>query len=141
MHITPEKTMIAFEIQDMTCGHCREAITRAVLGVDSAAEVEVDLARRHVQIKSATVGAKRFCDAITDAGHAPTRMTKQDERPASRAGGCSCAGAGASCGMRLGDFLAAPGATPRRPDRQAEIDARPVTGGRCCSAGDAICST
>ncbi len=107
MHITPEKNMIDLEIQDMTCGHCREAISR---------------------------------DAIAAAGYTPTRMTKQDERPASRAGGCSCSGAGASCGMRLGDFLAAPGATPRRPDRQAETDARPVTGGRCCSAGDAICS-
>ena len=42
MHITPEKIMIAFEIQDMTCGHCREAITRAVLGVDSAAVVETE---------------------------------------------------------------------------------------------------
>lgn len=133
--------MIAFEIQDMTCGRCREAITRAVLGVDSAAEVEVDLARRQVQIKSATVGAQRFCDVITDAGYTPMRMTKQDERPASQAGSCSCAGAGASCGMRLGDFIATPGVTPRRPDRQAEIDARTVTSSRCCPAGDAICST
>ena len=133
--------MIAFEIQDMTCGRCREAITRAVLGVDSAAEVEVNLARRQVRIKSAAVVAQRFGDAIAATGYTPTRMTKQDERPASRAGGCSCSGAGASCGMRLADLLAAPGATPRRPDRQAETDARPVTGGRCCPAGDAICST
>jgi len=133
--------MIAFEIQDMTCGHCREAITRAVLGVDSAAEVEVDLARHRVQIKSAAVAAQQLSDAIAAAGYTPTRMTKQDERPASQAGGCSCSGAGASCGMRLGDFVAATGAAPRRPDRQAEADARPVTGSRCCSGGDAICST
>ena len=133
--------MIAFEIQDMTCGHCREAITRAVLDVDSAAEVEVDLAQHRVQIKSAAVGAQRFSDAIAAAGYTPARMTKRDERPASQAGGCSCSGAGASCGIRLSDFIAAPGATPRRPDRQVETDARPVTGGRCCSGSDAICST
>lgn len=129
--------MIAFEIQDMTCGHCREAITRAVLGVDSAAEVEVDLARHRVQIKSAAVAAQQFSDAIAAAGYTPTRMTKQDGRPESQAGGCSCSGAGASCGMRLSDFVA----KPRRPERQAGATARPVTESRCCSGGDAICST
>ena len=130
--------MIAFEIQDMTCGHCREAITRAVLGVDGAAEVEVDLARHRVQIKSAAVAAQQFSDAIAAAGYTPMRMTKQDERAASQAGGCSCSGAGASCGMRLSDFVAALGAAPRRPGRQAETDGQPHTGSRCCSAGDAI---
>jgi len=137
MHITPEKTMIAFEIQDMTCGHCREAVTRAVLGVDRAAEVEVDLARHRVQIRSSVVAARRFGDAIAAVGYTPTSMTKQIDRPAPQAGNCSCSGAGASCGMRLGDLLVAPGATASRRDRQAVVEGRPVTSGRCCSGSDA----
>jgi copper chaperone len=138
MHNIPEKYMIAFEIQDMTCGHCREAIARAVLGVDSAAKVEVDLALRHVHIESAEVGAQSFGDAIAAAGYSPRRMT---ERAAtSRSGGCSCSGAGAVCGMRVSDFTTAADTAPRRSGPQAEPDARPVTGACCCSGSDASCS-
>ena len=37
--------MIAFEVNDMSCAHCVNTITRAVKAADKDAEVNVDLAR------------------------------------------------------------------------------------------------
>ena len=122
--------MIAFEIQDMTCDHCRAAITRAVRGVDSAAAVEVDLAQRVVRIDSADAAAQRFSEAIAAAGYTPTLVTTQRERAAtSRTGGCSCAASGVACGMRLEGLVAGTGA------------ARPRTGSSCGSTGNARCGS
>ena len=42
--------MIAFQVNDMTCGHCVSTITKAVRAVDKGASVEVDLARHRVTI-------------------------------------------------------------------------------------------
>ena len=39
-----EDTMIAYEVNDMTCGHCASTITKAVKAVDRDAKVEVDSA-------------------------------------------------------------------------------------------------
>ncbi len=43
--------MIAFEVNDMTCGHCVRAITEAVHCADNGARVQVDLAAHRVQIE------------------------------------------------------------------------------------------
>ena len=40
--------MIAYEVKDMTCGHCVNAITQALKAVDSTAEVRIDLAQHRV---------------------------------------------------------------------------------------------
>jgi len=42
--------MIAFDVNDMTCGHCAGTITSAVQAADAAARVEIDLGRRQVRI-------------------------------------------------------------------------------------------
>ena len=44
--------MIAFEVNDMTCGRCVSAIAQAVRRVDDAAEVSVDLGTRRVEIRT-----------------------------------------------------------------------------------------
>ncbi len=91
--------MIAFEILDMTCGHCRDAVTRAVLAVDAAATVEVDLPARRVRIDSRAAGPQRFGDAIAAAGYAPRPVAPPlDHGVAPRAGGCNRAAAGLPCG-------------------------------------------
>lgn len=91
--------MIVFEIQDMTCGHCRDAITRAVLAVDAAASIEVDPPGHHVRIESHGVDPRRFVDAITAAGYTPLPIAPAVDRGAPpRASGCCCAAAGSSCG-------------------------------------------
>jgi len=62
--------MIAFEVQDMTCGHCARAITQAVQAVDPGAQVQIDLAAHRVAIESAQAAAA-LGDAIREAGYTP----------------------------------------------------------------------
>lgn len=63
--------MIAFRVDDMTCSHCVETITKAVRNADSAASVRVDLGSHRVEIESAALDAARLRDAIVDAGYTP----------------------------------------------------------------------
>ena len=63
--------MIAFEVQDMTCGHCARAITQAVQAVDPGAQVQIDLAAHRVAIDSAQAAAAALGDAIREAGYTP----------------------------------------------------------------------
>jgi copper chaperone len=63
--------MIAYEVKDMTCGHCVGAITQAVKSVDAAAKVDIDLARHRVEIEPAAADAKTLADAIREAGYTP----------------------------------------------------------------------
>ncbi len=62
--------MIAFEVNDMTCGHCASTITKAVKEVDAAGRCEIDLQTRRVRIQSAHP-AQEFQEAITEAGYTP----------------------------------------------------------------------
>jgi copper chaperone len=63
--------MIAFEVKDMTCGHCVSTVTQAVKRVDSAARVTIDLAGHRVEIEPVVAGADELRDAIADAGYTP----------------------------------------------------------------------
>jgi len=62
--------MIEFQVNDMTCGHCVSAITRAVKEVDAAGKVEVDLGGKRVRIES-DHDASDFAEAIAEAGYTP----------------------------------------------------------------------
>lgn len=44
--------MTTFLIPDMSCGHCKAAIEAAILKLDSAAKVQVDLSNRRAEIAS-----------------------------------------------------------------------------------------
>ena len=63
--------MIAFEVNDMTCGHCVGIITKAVKAVDAGADVHIDLATRRVAIDSTAADATSLRDAIEEAGYTP----------------------------------------------------------------------
>ena len=63
--------MIAFKVDDMTCGHCVRTITQAVQGADAGATVRIDLASHRVEIDSTKVDARQLHDAIADAGFSP----------------------------------------------------------------------
>jgi copper chaperone len=57
-----------FHVPDMSCGHCRTTIEKAVAGADPAARVSFDQAARVVEIDSARdTGAMRA--ALKDAGY------------------------------------------------------------------------
>ncbi|TXI24881.1 MAG: copper chaperone [Roseateles sp.] len=85
--------MIAFEVNDMTCGHCVSTITKALKGADKDAKVQIDLATHRVQVESASADAEELADAIKDAGYTPV--------PASPAvAATSAKPAGSCCGCR-----------------------------------------
>lgn len=63
--------MIAFEVNDMTCGHCVRAITQAVQEADPGAQVQVDLAAHRVQVEPAQADAAALQSAIAEAGYTP----------------------------------------------------------------------
>jgi copper chaperone len=63
--------MIAFEVQDMTCGHCVSTVTKAVQAADRDARVKIDLERHRVEIEPAQASAERLGEAIRAAGYTP----------------------------------------------------------------------
>ncbi len=85
--------MIAYEVNDMTCGHCASTITKAVKAVDRDAKVEVDMATRRVQIESNAADAGELAEAIKDAGYSPTPVAPLHAAAGKPAGGCcGCGG-------------------------------------------------
>ena len=62
--------MTEFLVEGMSCGHCVNAVTEAVHALDPAAQVNVDLGSKHVQIAS-DVDRFALSQALRDAGYAP----------------------------------------------------------------------
>jgi copper chaperone len=63
--------MIAFDIPDMSCGHCRSTIETAIRSVDPSAGIVIDLGARKAQIETAR-DAGAIAEAIRNAGYAVT---------------------------------------------------------------------
>jgi copper chaperone len=63
--------MIAFEVNDMTCGHCVSTITKAVKGADKDAKVVINLSLHLVQIHPSEADVQELGDAIKEAGYTP----------------------------------------------------------------------
>jgi copper chaperone len=63
--------MIAFEVKDMTCGHCASTITKALKATDRDARVTVDLGRHLVLVEPTEADAQMLAEAITEAGYSP----------------------------------------------------------------------
>jgi copper chaperone len=66
--------MVTFEVNDMTCGHCVSAITKAVALVDPGAKVQIDLASHRVQIEPTALKADALGAAIKTAGFTPVAV-------------------------------------------------------------------
>ena len=83
--------MVAFQVNDMTCGHCVSAITKAVRAADDKASVSVDLASHRVEIESTDADAQQLSDAIRDAGYTPVALAPAQSGPAPKPRtGCCC---------------------------------------------------
>jgi copper chaperone len=63
--------MIPFEVNDMSCGHCVNAVTRAAKSVDGGATVEVNLGTKRVRIAHTRASAPQLAAALRDAGYTP----------------------------------------------------------------------
>lgn len=83
--------MLAFEVKDMTCGHCVDAITKAVEDGDPGAQVQVGLATHRVEIHPVSSDRTRLAEAISAAGYTPTDADTHGEvSVAATRGGCCC---------------------------------------------------
>lgn len=81
--------MIAYQVNDMTCGHCVSMITKAVKWVDPAAQVSIDLASKRVEISSNLSADSELKEAIVDAGYTPVEAPDGNSAPArAKVGGC-----------------------------------------------------
>lgn len=83
--------MVTFEVNDMTCGHCVSAITKAVAFVDPGAKVQVDLPSHRVQIEPTASTVAVLGDAIKTAGFTPVAVAGgavQATKAAPRKGCC-----------------------------------------------------
>ena len=61
--------MLRYQVEGMSCGHCVQAVTRAVKAHDPQAEVAVDLAAKAVSVRSEQP-RERIAEAIRGAGYA-----------------------------------------------------------------------
>jgi copper chaperone len=66
--------MIAFQVNDMTCGHCASTITKSVKATDPNAKVTIDLGKHLVMIESAAADGEELREAIADAGYSPSAV-------------------------------------------------------------------
>ncbi len=73
-HINQELQMIAFDVQDMTCGHCVATITKALQAADSQATVRIDLPQHRVEVESAKADPAQIRQAISEAGFTPVPL-------------------------------------------------------------------
>jgi copper chaperone len=60
--------MYELQVEGMTCNHCVAAVTRSVKEIDSAANVDVDLATHKVRIDS-KADINDIKSAVAEAGY------------------------------------------------------------------------
>jgi len=63
--------MVAFQVDDMTCGHCASTITKALKAADADAQVSIDLTRHLVMVEPAAAAPEALREAIAEAGYTP----------------------------------------------------------------------
>lgn len=80
--------MIAFEVNDMTCGHCVSTITKALRAADKDAKVTIDLARHLVMVEPTEADAQELRDAIVEAGYTPVPVEAATVDTAAQGGTC-----------------------------------------------------
>ena len=82
--------MIAFEVKDMTCGHCVSTITKALKAADRDAKVQIDLATHRVQVEPVSADAEELAEAIKDAGYTPVSVEAALSESAAPVRGACC---------------------------------------------------
>ncbi len=80
--------MIAFEVKDMTCGHCVSTITKALKDADKDARVQIDLAAQRVQVEPGSADAAELADAIKEAGYTPVAVASSADASAPTRASC-----------------------------------------------------
>jgi Cu+-exporting ATPase len=58
-----------FQVEKMTCDHCARRVTKAIQSVQSAAQVNIDLASGKVEVTPSPVDPAVLAKIITEAGY------------------------------------------------------------------------
>ena len=61
--------MYRFKVDKMGCGGCAKSVTRAVIGIEPGAQVEVDREAKLVTVSGAAGPGDRIARAIAAAGY------------------------------------------------------------------------
>jgi copper ion binding protein len=62
--------MTKLRVPDMTCGHCKMTVTKALAGLEGVSTVDVDLATKDVRVThDARVGLAEIKQAVEAAGY------------------------------------------------------------------------
>ncbi len=80
--------MIAFEVNDMTCGHCASMITKSLKSTDKDAKVTFDLGKRLVMVEPTEADAQALADAIVEAGYTPVAVESATVDADAQGGSC-----------------------------------------------------
>ena len=62
-------TDATYTVPDMSCGHCKDAISSQLLGVAGVDSVDVDLDAKRVVVRGQGLDDTRLRAAIEDAGY------------------------------------------------------------------------
>lgn len=75
--------MLRYTVEDMTCAHCVQTITKAIEAVAPGNKIAIDLSTKLVEMDG-TADGRAVENAIRDAGYTPT--------PAESSAGADCCG-------------------------------------------------
>jgi copper chaperone len=81
--------MTELSVQNMTCGHCVSAVTRAVKSIDPEASVQIDLQSGRVRVGGCS-SAGELIKVLDEAGY-PAAAAAAQPSAAPKKGGCCCA--------------------------------------------------
>ena len=60
---------LTYTVADMTCGHCKQAVTKEVSAVEGVESVEVDLDTKLVTVVGSSLDDAKLRAAIDEAGY------------------------------------------------------------------------
>lgn len=63
--------MTTFHIPDMSCGHCKAAVQKAITVLDPGAQINFDMETRRIALDS-TMDASKVQATLADAGYPAT---------------------------------------------------------------------
>ncbi|WP_082151645.1 heavy-metal-associated domain-containing protein [Caenimonas sp. SL110] len=99
--------MITFQVNDMTCGHCASAITRAIAGIDDKARLDIRIQEKLVRVSS-TASTAELAQAIQEAGYTPREIQQAPAASASTSASTSAPAPKSGCGCGCATRKAAP---------------------------------
>jgi len=60
---------ITYKVPDMSCDHCKHAVSSSLLGVDGVEAVDIDLETKRVTVRGPVLDDATLRAAIDDAGY------------------------------------------------------------------------